>query len=68
MAELGILAFKGIQELDFAMNYGLSINYNREEGKAEKKEKVMGRKLRLKEIRLRATESDNLGEMVKRTA
>ena len=66
LAEAGLSAFEGIQELDFATDYGLSIEYSREKGKAERKEKVAEHKLRLAETKLKAAESDDLGDMVER--
>ena len=68
LAEAGLSAFEGIQELDFATDYGLSIEYSREKGKAKKKEELAERKLRLAETRLKATESSDLGEIVERVA
>ena len=65
LAEVGILAFEGIQYLDFATEYGLSIERSRKEGKAEKKKSLAEQKLRLAEIRFKAAESD-LGERVER--
>ena len=66
LAEAGLSAFEGIQELDFATDYGLSIEYSREKGKAEREEELTERKLRLAETRLKATESSDLGEIVER--
>ena len=67
LIKAGLSAFKGIQELDFTTNYSLSIKYSREKGKAERREESAEQKLRLTETKLKAAESDDLGEMVKRT-
>lgn len=66
LAEAGISAFKGIQELEFANYYSLAIECGREEAKARKKMKSAERKLRLAGKRLKAAESDDLGERVQR--
>lgn len=66
LAEAGISAFKGIQELEFANYYSLAIECGREEAKARKKMKSAERKLRLARKRLKAAESDGLGERVQR--
>lgn len=66
LAEAGISALKGIQELEFASYYSLAIECGREEAKAENKEKLAERNLRLAERRLKAVESEDLGEMVER--
>lgn len=66
LAEAGILAFEGIQELEFANYYSLAIECGREKAKAERKKKSVEQKLRLAEKRLKAAESNNLGERVKR--
>lgn len=66
LAEAGISAFEGIQELEFANYYSLAIECGREEAKAKKKMKSAELKLRLAEKRLKAAESDDLGERVER--
>lgn len=65
LAEAGILAFEGIQELEFANYYSLAIECGREEAKAEEKMKSAQQRLRLAEKRLKAAESDDLGERSK---
>ena len=49
LAEARILAFEGIQELEFANYYSLAIECGREEAKAKKKKKSAKQKLRLAE-------------------
>ena len=66
LAEAGIPAFEGIQELEFANYYSLAIECGREEGKAERKMKSTEQKLRLAEKRLKIAESDDLRERVER--
>lgn len=66
LAEAGISAFEGIQELDFANYYNLAIECRGEVAKAQNREKLAERKLRLAEKRLKVAESDALGERVKR--
>ena len=68
LAEAGLSAFEGIQELEFASYYCLAIECGSEEAKAENKEKLAERKLRLAEKRLKAAESDNLEERVERAS
>ena len=64
--EVGIPAFEGMQELEFASYYSLALKYSGEEGEAKNEEKLAERKLRLAEKRLKAAESDDLGERVER--
>lgn len=66
LAEAGISAFEGIQELEFASYYSLALKCSGEEGKAEKREKLADRKLRLAEKKLKAADSGDLGERVER--
>ncbi len=66
LAKAGILAFEGIQELEFASYYSLAIECGNEEARARKKMESAERKLRLAEKRLKAAESDDLGERVER--
>ncbi|KAL8816168.1 MAG: hypothetical protein Q9223_004777 [Gallowayella weberi] len=66
LAEAGISAFEGVQELEFASYYSLILECGGEEGEAEKKVKLAERKLRLAETRLKVAESDDLGESVER--
>lgn len=66
LAEAGIPAFEGIQELEFASYYSLALKCSGEEGKAKNEEELAERKLRLAEKRLKAAESDDLGERVER--
>lgn len=66
LAEAGLSAFEGIQELEFASYYSLAIECGREEARADKKKKSAEQKLRLAEKRLKAAESDDLGERVER--
>jgi len=66
LAEAGLSAFEGIQELEFASYYSLAIECGGEEAKAENKKKLAERKLRLAEKRLKAAQSDDLGERVER--
>lgn len=66
LAEAGVSAFEGVQELEFASYYSLVVKCGGEEAKAENEEKLAERKLRLAEKRLKAAESDDLGEMVER--
>ena len=46
--------------------YSLAIEYNQEEAKAENKEKLAERKLGFARKRLKAAESDDLGEKIER--
>ncbi|KAL8900704.1 MAG: hypothetical protein Q9207_005571 [Kuettlingeria erythrocarpa] len=66
LAEAGISAFEGIQELEFAGEYSLTIEYDREKNRAENKVQLAERKLMLAENRLKAARSDDLGESVER--
>ncbi|KAI9704970.1 MAG: hypothetical protein M1836_006750 [Candelina mexicana] len=66
LAAAGVLAFEGVQELEFASYYSLAVKCSGEEGRAEKEEQLAERKLRLAEKRLKAAESDDLGESVER--
>lgn len=66
LAKAGILAFEGIQELEFASYYSLAIECGNEEARARKKMESAERKLRLAEKRLKAAESDDLGDRVER--
>ncbi|MCJ1382857.1 hypothetical protein MMC17_005970 [Xylographa soralifera] len=66
LAEAGLPAFEGIQELEFAKYYGLAMEYDGKEAKAEKKEKLAEGRLRLVEKKLKVAESDDLGETVER--
>ncbi|KAL9025040.1 MAG: hypothetical protein Q9196_006068, partial [Gyalolechia fulgens] len=66
LAEAGISAFEGVQELAFASEYSLTIEYNKEKSRAQKKMELAERRLRLAEKRLEVTGSDNLGESVER--
>lgn len=66
LAEAGVSAFEGIQELDFANYYNLAIECGGEEAKAQNREKLAERKLRLAEKRSKVAESDDLGEKVER--
>ncbi|KAI4228463.1 MAG: hypothetical protein L6R40_008128 [Gallowayella cf. fulva] len=66
LAEAGISAFEGVQELEFASEYSLTIECNKERARVEKKEELAERKLRLAEKRLKAAGSDDLGESVER--
>lgn len=49
LAEAGIPAFEGIQELEFASYYSLALKCSGEEGKAKNEEELAERKLRLAE-------------------
>ncbi|KAI9784909.1 MAG: hypothetical protein M1835_003472 [Candelina submexicana] len=66
LAEVGVSAFEGVQELEFASYYSLAVKCSGEEGRAEKAEQSAERKLRLAGKRLKAAESDDLGESVER--
>lgn len=66
LAEAGISAFEGMQELEFASYYSLILECSNEEARADKKEKLAERTLRLAEKRLKAAGSDDLGESVER--
>ena len=66
LAEAGISAFEGIQELGFANFYSLAIESRREEGKAGQKMKSAEQKLKLAGKRLRTAESEDLGERFER--
>ncbi|KAI4288699.1 MAG: hypothetical protein L6R35_002035 [Caloplaca aegaea] len=66
LAEAGISAFEGVQELGFASEYSLTIEWNKEKFRAEKREELAERKLRLAEKRLKAAGLDDLGESVER--
>lgn len=66
LAKAGISAFEGTQELEFGNYYGLAIECNREEAKANKKKESAERKLRLAEKRLKTAESNDLGERVEK--
>ncbi|KAL8801323.1 MAG: hypothetical protein Q9182_004529 [Xanthomendoza sp. 2 TL-2023] len=66
LAEAGISAFEAVQELDFASEYSLTIEYSKERFRAEKKVELAERKLRLAEKRMNAAGSDDLGESVER--
>ncbi|KAL8973570.1 MAG: hypothetical protein Q9197_002193 [Variospora fuerteventurae] len=61
LVEAGISAFEGIEELEFASEYSLTFEYNKEMARAEEKEELAERKLRLAEKRLKAAGSDDLG-------
>ena len=66
LAEAGVSAFEGIQELEFASFYSLSIQQSGEEGKAKKRERLAKQQLKLAEERLNAAESDDVGEIVEK--
>lgn len=59
-------AFEGVQEIEFASYYSLIIECNKEEARAEEKEKLAERKLRSAEKGSKAAGSDDLGESVER--
>jgi len=65
-AEAGISAFERTQELGFGGYFGLSMEFGGEEGPAWKKRILAERKVKLAESRLKAADSDDLGEIVER--
>ena len=66
LAEAGVSAFEGIQELEFGSYYSLVLEWGGKEAKAEREVELAKRKLRLAEKRLKIAESDDLGERVER--
>ncbi|KAK4964347.1 hypothetical protein LTR28_003821, partial [Elasticomyces elasticus] len=66
LAEAGLSTYEGVQELDFGCYVGLNMEHGREEGPARDKEMLAKRKLELAESRLKAAESDDLGDTVER--
>jgi len=68
LAEAGISAFEGIQELEFAGFYSKCLRCDGEEFEAEKEKQSAELKLRLAEKRLDAARSSDLGETVERAA
>ncbi|KAL8941535.1 MAG: hypothetical protein Q9211_001782 [Gyalolechia sp. 1 TL-2023] len=66
LAEAGISAFEGVQELAFAEEWSLTLELSKERSRADKKVELAEGRLRLAEKRLEATGSDNLGESVER--
>ncbi|KAI9826028.1 MAG: hypothetical protein M1826_006826 [Phylliscum demangeonii] len=68
LAEAGLSAFEGTEDLDFGTFYGLSAEYSTEIDEARNEERSAERNLKLAEIRLRTATSDDLGERVERLA
>ncbi|KAL9028904.1 MAG: hypothetical protein Q9180_007098, partial [Flavoplaca navasiana] len=66
LAELGCSAFEDIEGLEFGKYYGMAIEWSAKEAKAEDKEEMAGRKLRMAKKRSEAAQLEELGERVER--
>lgn len=67
LAAAGVPGFEGVHELDnFATYYGLAVKQGDEEFAAQSKRDLAERELQLAEKRLKAAQSDDLGETVER--
>ena len=64
LAELGYSAFEEIEELEFGRYYGMTLEWSAKEAKAEKKEELAERKLKMAKKRSEAAQSEELGERV----
>ncbi|KAL9028026.1 MAG: hypothetical protein Q9180_007237, partial [Flavoplaca navasiana] len=66
LAESAYSAFEQIEGLEFGNYYGMAIEWSAKEGKAEEKEEIAGRKLRMAKKRFEAAQMEELGERVER--
>lgn len=66
LAELCCSAFEDIEGLEFGKYYGMAIEWSEKEAKAEEKEEIAGRKLRMAKKRFEAAQLEELGERVER--
>lgn len=68
LADAGLSAFEGIQELQFASYYSLVQEWCCSVARTEGYKELAGRKLRLAEKRMKVAESANLGEWFERAS
>lgn len=68
LADAGLSAYEKIQELEFDIFYAMSAERNKEKSDAWDKWLSADRKPELAESRLKAAESDDLGERIGRAA
>ena len=66
LTEEGYSAFEEIEDMEFGQYYSMNRDWHEKEAKAKKKEELAERKLKIAKIRLRATQSEEIGENVQR--